>query len=60
MTKVRISEDALADLNEGHWFYEAQDPGLGEYFTRASGPILRASRCRLAFIVSSIAITIDC
>ncbi len=33
MTKVRISDDALADLNEGFWFYEAQSPGLGEYFS---------------------------
>jgi hypothetical protein len=33
MTKVRISEDALADLNDGFWFYEVQDPGLGDYFT---------------------------
>jgi|SRR5437667_4569367 len=33
MTKVRISDDALADLNDGHWFYEAQAPGLGDYFT---------------------------
>lgn len=32
MTKVRISDDALADLNEGFWFYEAQSAGLGEYF----------------------------
>lgn len=33
MTRVRISDDALADLNDGHWFYEAQEPGLGDYFT---------------------------
>jgi len=33
MTKVRISHDALSDLNDGHWFYEAQEPGLGDYFT---------------------------
>ena len=32
MTKVRISEDALADLNDGYWFYEAQEAGLGDYF----------------------------
>jgi hypothetical protein len=32
MTKVRISDDALADLNDGHWFYETQEPGLGDYF----------------------------
>jgi plasmid stabilization system protein ParE len=33
MTKVRISDDALADLNEGYWFYEAQSPGLKDYFS---------------------------
>lgn len=32
MTKVRISEDALADLNEGFLFYESQEAGLGDYF----------------------------
>ena len=32
MIRVRISDDALADLNEGYWFYEAQDRGLGDYF----------------------------
>jgi hypothetical protein len=33
MTNVRISADALTDLNDGHWFYEAQELGLGDYFT---------------------------
>ena len=32
MIQVAISEDALADLNEGFWFYEAQEAGLGDYF----------------------------
>jgi len=32
MTRLRISEDALQDLNEGFLFYEAQQTGLGEYF----------------------------
>ncbi len=32
MKKVRISDDALADLNDGYWFYETQEPGLGDYF----------------------------
>jgi hypothetical protein len=32
MTEVRISEDALADLDDGFWFYEALEEGLGEYF----------------------------
>ena len=32
MISVRISEDALQDLNDGFLFYEAQAPGLGDYF----------------------------
>ncbi|MCL5742633.1 MAG: type II toxin-antitoxin system RelE/ParE family toxin [Acidobacteria bacterium] len=32
MTKVRISEEALQDLNDGFLFYEAQEVGLGDYF----------------------------
>jgi hypothetical protein len=33
MRKVFISEDAFEDLNEGFLFYEAQEFGLGDYFT---------------------------
>ena len=32
MMRIRISADAVSDLNAGFWFYEAQRPGLGEYF----------------------------
>ena len=32
MIRVQISGDALDDLNECYWFYEAQEPGLGDYF----------------------------
>jgi hypothetical protein len=32
MIGVRISEDALQDLNDGYLFYEAQETGLGDYF----------------------------
>jgi len=32
MIKVRISEEAFGDLQDGFLFYEAQEPGLGEYF----------------------------
>ena len=32
MKKLRISSDALADLNEGFLFYERQERGLGDYF----------------------------
>jgi len=30
--KVRISLDAEADLADGYWFYENQEPGLGSRF----------------------------
>ena len=32
MIKIRLSEDALQDLNDGYVFYEAQAAGLGDYF----------------------------
>jgi hypothetical protein len=32
MIHLRISDDALYDLNEGFLFYEAQQSGLGDYF----------------------------
>jgi len=32
MIRVRISEDALEDLNDGSLFYEAQEAGFGDYF----------------------------
>jgi len=33
MISISISDEALADLDEGFWFYEAQDEGLGDYFS---------------------------
>jgi len=33
MKKILISEDAFGDLNESFLFYEAQEFGLGDYFT---------------------------
>ena len=32
MIQLRISDDALHDLNAGFLFYEAQQAGLGDYF----------------------------
>ena len=32
MIHVQISGDALDDLRDGFNFYEAQEPGLGDYF----------------------------
>jgi hypothetical protein len=33
MKRILISEDAFGDLNDGFLFYDAQDFGLGDYFT---------------------------
>lgn len=33
MIQVVISSDAFADLEDGFWFYEAQESGLGDYFS---------------------------
>lgn len=33
MIRIKITSDALEDLNEGYLFYEAQEDGLGEYFS---------------------------
>lgn len=33
MIRIRISDEALEDLVEGFWFYEAQEAGLGDYFS---------------------------
>lgn len=32
MISFRISAEAAADLQEGFEFYEAQEPGIGDYF----------------------------
>jgi len=32
MINIKISEEAIEDLNDGFWFYESQDAGLGDYF----------------------------
>ena len=33
MRGIRISEEAVEDLADGFRFYEAQEQGLGDYFT---------------------------
>lgn len=33
MIRIKITSDALEDLNDGYLFYEAQEDGLGEYFS---------------------------
>jgi hypothetical protein len=35
MIILSISEEALADLDDGFWFYELQERGLGDYFASA-------------------------
>ena len=32
MKEIQLSTGALEDLNEGCWFYEIQEAGLGDYF----------------------------
>ena len=32
MITIRIADEALNDLDEGFWFYELQEAGLGGYF----------------------------
>ena len=41
MIHLRISDDALHDLNDGILFYDAQQPGLGDYFVTCLRPTLR-------------------
>ena len=31
--RVEISESAHGDVLDGYWFYNRQEPGLGEYFS---------------------------
>ena len=33
MIVIHLSEEAKEDLDEGFWFYELQQEGLGDYFT---------------------------
>lgn len=32
MMMIRISDEAFADLDDGYWFYEEQEAGIGDYF----------------------------
>ena len=46
MNRIRISEESLSDLQEGFWFYDLQEAGLGDYFSaslRADIESLRVS-----------------
>jgi plasmid stabilization system protein ParE len=46
MISIKISEQALEDLNRGFLFYEAQERGLGDYFVSC----LRADIERLRIV----------
>ena len=45
MNRIKISEEAVQDLNNGYWFYEFQEKGLGDYFASS----LRSEIDRLQF-----------
>jgi plasmid stabilization system protein ParE len=32
MMRIRIADEAFADLDDGYWFYEDQETGIGDYF----------------------------
>ncbi len=32
MINIELSREALNDLDDGYWFYETQEFGLGDYF----------------------------
>ena len=59
MIQVRISNDALEDLEDGFRFYELQEPGLGDYFLSQLQQILMVSRSRLEFIINLTGIYTD-
>ena len=58
MIAVKISSDALQDLNDGFLFYEAQDNGLGDYFVTCLHADIEGLRIVGAHIVLFIRIII--
>lgn len=32
MIRIQITEEAQGDLNDGYWFYEERESGIGDYF----------------------------
>ncbi len=57
MITIRISEDALQDLNDGFLFYETQQAGLGDYFARCLRADVEDFACTAGSNVSFIVIT---
>jgi len=60
MIGIRISKEATADLDDGYWFYERQDRGLGDYFISNISADIEGLKSPLAFIVRCIVTTIAC
>lgn len=54
MIEIKISEDALQDLNDGFLFYEAQESGLGDYSRFARKRISKGCGFPVEFTGSSI------
>ena len=58
MIAIRISEDALRDLDDGFAFYEVQEAGLGDYFASYLRADIESLRIFGAFIGWCTATTI--
>ena len=54
MKRIKISSDALADLNEGFGFYEVQSEGLGDYFISSLKSDIEELKILAVFIELSI------
>ncbi|MGC3988602.1 MAG: hypothetical protein QM796_02735 [Chthoniobacteraceae bacterium] len=60
MIKIVLSEDALADLHEGFWFDEAQQSGLGDYFSSSLRADIEGLKVSAGFIDVWTRIIIGC
>ncbi len=55
MILIRIADEALDDLHEGFWFYEAQETGLGDYFASCLSGDITGLRASTAHSIATIA-----
>ena len=60
MIQVRISSDALDDLEDGFQFYELQEPGLGDYFLSQLRADIDGLKINQGFTANLTAIYTDC
>ena len=60
MIRIRLSEDALADLDDGFWFYEWQETGLGDYFSTCLRGDIEGLKTTAGVHRRYIGTTIDC